>query len=74
MDETPQPTTLAEHYIVAEQCLKGGVKLVSLAPRFIGDFEKGVDYKGDVAAFEKSLRDHAAIATMLGGGGGAATN
>ena len=31
------------------------MKLVSLAPRYIGDFEKGVDYKGDVAALERSL-------------------
>jgi hypothetical protein len=42
------------------------MKLVSLAPRYIGDFEKGVDYKGDVAALERSLRDHAAIAETLG--------
>ncbi len=52
VDETDQPTTLAEHYIIADQCLKGGMKLVSLAPRFIGDFEKGVDFKGDLAALE----------------------
>ena len=66
VDETDQPTTLAEHYIIADQCLKGGMKLVSLAPRFIGDFEKGVDYKGDVPALEASLNDHAAVAQMLG--------
>jgi hypothetical protein len=66
VDETPKPTTLAEHYIIADQCAKSGMKLVSLAPRFIGDFEKGVDYKGDVVALEKSLADHAAIAKQLG--------
>ncbi|MEP3478960.1 MAG: tagaturonate epimerase family protein [Fuerstiella sp.] len=66
VDETDQPTTLAEHYIIADQCLKGGMKLVSLAPRFIGELEKGVDYKGDVAALEASLDDHAAIANLLG--------
>jgi tagaturonate epimerase len=66
VDETPQPTTLAEHYIIADQCLQAGMKLVSLAPRFIGEFEKGVDYKGDLARFEKSLADHAAIAKTLG--------
>ena len=66
VDETDQPTTLAEHYIIADQCLKHGMKLVSLAPRFIGDFEKGVDYKGDHAALERSLADHAAIAKQLG--------
>lgn len=66
VDETPQPTTLAEHYIIADQCVRSGMKLVSLAPRFIGDFEKGVDYKGNLAAFDKSLADHAAIARVLG--------
>ena len=66
VDETDQPTTLAEHYIIADQCLRGGMKLVSLAPRFIGDFEKGVDFKGDVSALEASLNDHAAVAEMLG--------
>lgn len=66
VDETDQPTTLAEHYIIADQCLKGGMKLVSLAPRFIGELEKGVDYKGDVDALEQSLNDHAAIAELIG--------
>ncbi len=66
VDETEQPTTLAEHYIIADQCLQGGMRLVSLAPRFIGDFEKGVDYKGDIAALEQSLNDHARIAAALG--------
>ncbi len=66
VDETDQPTTLAEHYIIADQCLTGGMKLVSLAPRFIGDFEKGVDFKGDLLQLEKSLLDHAAIAVLLG--------
>jgi tagaturonate epimerase len=66
VDETPQPTTLAEHYIIADQCLKRGMKLVSLAPRFVGEFEKGVDFKGDRAGFERSLSGHAAIAARLG--------
>ena len=66
VDETEQPTTLAEHYIIADQCLRRGMKLVSLAPRYVGDFEKGVDYKGDVEALERSLRDHAAISELLG--------
>jgi len=66
VDETEQPTTLAEHYIIADQCLGRGMKLVSLAPRFIGHMEKGIDYIGDVAALEKSLADHNAIAELLG--------
>lgn len=66
VDETEQPTTLAEHFIIADQCLSRGMKLVSLAPRFIGELEKGIDYIGDVDALEASMRDHFAIADMLG--------
>ena len=66
VDETDQPTTLAEHYIIADQCLQGGMKLVSLAPRFIGDFEKGIDFIGNLDALDKSLADHAAVADTLG--------
>ena len=66
VDETEQPTTLAEHWIVADQCLSHDMALVSLAPRFVGDCEKGVDYIGDSAALNRSLKDHAAIAQQLG--------
>jgi len=66
VDETPQPTSLAEHYIIAEECLQVDMKLVSLAPRYIGDFEKGIDYKGDIQTLRRSLDDHAAIARQLG--------
>ncbi len=66
VDETSQPTTLAEHYIIADQLMRAGVNLVSLAPRFIGDLEKGVDYKGDLGKLDESLKDHAAVARQLG--------
>ena len=62
VDETDQPTTLAEHFIIADQCLRRGMKLISLAPRFVGDFEKGIDYIGDLDALQASLNDHASIA------------
>lgn len=66
VDETEQPTTLAEHYIIADQLIKHGCKLVSLAPRFIGTMEKGVDYIGDLAALEQTMHDHNAICELLG--------
>lgn len=66
VDETEQPTTLAEHYIIADQLIKHQVKLVSLAPRFIGEMEKGVDYIGDLEALEASMADHNAISELLG--------
>jgi hypothetical protein len=66
VDETAEPTTPAEHYIIADQLRHAGVKIISLAPRFMGDFEKGVDYKGDLAQLEASMKVHAAIADELG--------
>lgn len=66
VDETEQPTTLAEHYIIADQLIRHNVNLVSLAPRFIGELEKGVDYIGDVTALEKSMADHNAVSEALG--------
>jgi hypothetical protein len=66
IDETLHPTTPAENYIIAEQFAKAGIGLASVAPRFVGEFEKGVDYKGDLAALEASLKMHAEIAERLG--------
>ena len=66
VDETEEPTTTAEHYIIADRCFSEGMPLVSLAPRFVGDFEKGVDYKGDVTELKLSLSQHAAVARTLG--------
>jgi len=31
------------------------------APRFVGRFEKGVDYIGDLGALEKDVAAHAAL-------------
>jgi hypothetical protein len=66
MDETEQPTTPAEHIYIASELHRLGVKWVSFAPRFIGRFEKGVDYIGDVRAFQKNIAIHAAIARQFG--------
>jgi hypothetical protein len=66
VDETETPTTPAEHLFVARELTRLGVGFVSLAPRFVGRFEKGVDYLGDLAALERDLAAHAAIARALG--------
>src|SRR5450756_244562 len=42
VDETETPTTHAEHIIIVSELQRLGVKWVSLAPRYIGRFEKGV--------------------------------
>jgi hypothetical protein len=61
IDETDTPTSALEHYLIASELLRRGVPLVSLAPRFVGKFQKGVDYIGDVAQFARELRAHSAI-------------
>lgn len=66
VDETNYPTSSAEHFIIAHQLRRHAVKLTSLAPRFLGEFEKGIDYKGDVGVFERSLAEHVAISRELG--------
>ena len=66
VDETEQPTSHAEHIYVASELKRLGVKWVSLAPRSVGRFEKGVDYIGDLAAFETDFAGHAAIARHFG--------
>ncbi len=66
VDETDSPTSLLEHLFFALELKRRGVVVVSLAPRFIGEFEKGIDYKGDLAKFEESLKGHVAIAKVMG--------
>ena len=66
VDESEQPTSLLEHLFITLELKRLGVKFVSLAPRFDGDFEKGIDYRGDLAILEKSLSGHAAIAKQYG--------
>ena len=66
VDETETPTTPAEHFFVARELARLGVEWVSLAPRFVGRFEKGVDYIGDVALWEREFVAHLAIAERFG--------
>jgi len=66
VDETETPTSIEEHFFIASELRRLGVQWVSLAPRYVGRFEKGVDYIGDLAEFEAEIARHAAIARVLG--------
>lgn len=66
VDETETVTSLAEHIYIAHELKRLGVVWVSLAPRYVGDFEKGVDYIGDLAEFEKSFAQHLAVSRTFG--------
>jgi hypothetical protein len=65
VDETESPTTHAQHVYIATELQRLGVRYVSLAPRYVGRFEKGVDYIGNVADFEEDIEVHAAISRTV---------
>jgi hypothetical protein len=62
IDETTTPTTPLQHYFVARELIDAGVSFATLAPRFCGEFQKGIDYIGDLSQFEKEIKIHAVIA------------
>lgn len=66
VDETEQPTTLAEHIYIATEMRRLGMTWVSIALRYVGSFQKGIRYIGDLDRLLASLRQHAAIAAHLG--------
>jgi len=66
VDESETVTTLAEHVYIATELKRLGVTWVSLAPRYVGEFEKGVDYRGDLGEFERTFAEHFAVAEALG--------
>ena len=61
IDETQSSTLPSSHFFVAEQLVKAGVKINSMAPRFYGEFQKGIDYIGDLAQFEQDFLQHEKI-------------
>lgn len=66
VDETDSPTSPLEHFFIASELKRLEVRCTSLAPRFIGRFEKGVDYLGDLDALEVELVKHAAVTAHFG--------
>jgi hypothetical protein len=66
IDETATPTDPESHFLVAKELYGRGLTIYSMAPRFIGEFQKGIDYIGDIAQFEKEMIIHAGIADDFG--------
>lgn len=67
VDETETPTSVLEHYYIASRLKRCGVRFTSLAPRLPGQFNKGVDYIGDLASLDAELGKHAAVMRLVGG-------
>ena len=57
MDETDLPQTPPELLIILAALADEAIPLQTIAPKFTGRFNKGVDYVGDLAQFEKEFND-----------------
>lgn len=61
MDETDAPQTPPELLIILTALADEKVRLQTIAPKFTGRFNKGVDYVGDLVQFEKEFNDDLAV-------------
>ena len=61
MDETDAPQTPPELLIILAALADEKVRLQTIAPKFTGRFNKGVDYVGDLVQFEKEFNDDLAV-------------
>jgi tagaturonate epimerase len=61
MDETDAPQTPPELLVILAALAAEGVPVQTIAPKFTGRFNKGVDYVGDMRQFEKEFREDLAV-------------
>ena len=61
MDETDSPQTPPELLVILAAIADQGIPIQTIAPKFTGRFNKGVDYVGDPMQFEKEFNDDLAV-------------
>jgi len=61
MDETDQPQTLMEMFFILAAIADEGIPAQTIAPKFTGRFNKGVDYVGNVRGFAKEFEEDLAV-------------
>jgi hypothetical protein len=61
MDETDSPQTPPELLVILAAIADEKIPTQTVAPKFTGRFNKGVDYVGDVAQFEKEFNEDIAV-------------
>jgi tagaturonate epimerase len=61
MDETELAQSPIEMLFILAAIADEGIPAQTIAPKFTGRFNKGVDYVGNVAQFEKEFRDDLAV-------------
>jgi tagaturonate epimerase len=67
VDETGADTTPAQHVLLIYALRRREIAIDTLAPKFVGAFEKGVDYYGDLDALARDMKRHGEITASLGG-------
>jgi tagaturonate epimerase len=61
MDETDNPQTPCELLLILAAMADEGIPLQTIAPKFTGRFNKGVDYVGNVARFQVEFHEDLAV-------------
>ncbi len=61
MDETDRPQTPLDLLLILRALADEGIPVQTIAPKFSGRFNKGVDYVGDLGRFEREFRDDLAV-------------
>ncbi len=61
MDETDSPQTPADLLVILAALADEGIPVQTIAPKFTGRFNKGVDYVGDVVQFNHEFCDDLAV-------------
>ncbi len=64
VDETDLPQTPAELLLILAMIGAEGIPVQTIAPKFTGRFNKGVDYVGDLVQFEKEFDDDLRVAAF----------
>jgi len=67
VDETPTVTSPLAHLFIVLELKRRGVDFQNLALHFLGDWQKGIEYIGDIEQFAREFSLHAAIAKNIGG-------
>jgi len=57
MDEVESPQTPVEMFFILKMIAEQGIPVQTIAPKFTGRFNKGVDYVGDVAQFAREFEE-----------------
>jgi len=61
MDETDEPQTPVEMLFILAGLADEGIPVATIAPKFTGRFNKGIDYVGDITKFEKEFEEDLAV-------------